>query len=232
MDTVIVPVGGGGLIAGISLALKSVLPAVEIIGVQAGHVPAVVRSLEEGERTCVPSRSTLADGIAVAAPGELPFAIIQRLVDKVGAVAEESIESAVMTFLERKNLVVEGAGATPLALLQEGETRPKGQNVVLVVSGGNLDIQWMDRIIQRGALALARRMQLSVLVRDIPGSLSQITTLIAESGANIVQVYHRRWAPEYPVNVSRVDFDLEIQDHAHAQSLLDRLRQEGVEIVE
>lgn len=231
VDSVIVPVGGGGLIAGVALAMKHANPDIEVLGVQSLEAPAMARSLEAGHRAVVASKVTMADGIAVAEPGEITFSIIQRLVDRVETVEEGDIESAVITFLERKNLLVEGAGATPLALLLEGRVRPQGRNVVLVVSGGNLDIQWLDRIIQRGALALGRRMRLRVLIPDVPGALSKITGIIAECGANILQVYHDRLAPEQPVYVSRVEFDLEIQGQDQAETIFRTLEDRGIQVM-
>ncbi len=231
VDSVIVPVGGGGLIAGIALAIKGSRPEVEVLGIQAGHAPAVVRSLEAGHRITSPPRPTLADGIAVASPGELPFSMIRRFVDGVFAVQEGTIETAVITFLERKHLVVEGAGATPLAALMEGVVRPRGRRVVLVISGGNLDLQWMDRIVERGTLALGRRMRIRVLLPDHPGSLARVTGLIAGLGANIFQVYHDRLSPEQPVHLTRVELDLEIQGHDHAQGILGALAEAGIEVM-
>jgi threonine dehydratase len=230
-DSVIVPVGGGGLIAGIALAIKESRPEVEVLGVQAEYAPAAARSLEAGRRITFPPRPTLADGIAVASPGELTFSMIQRLVDGVLTVEEAAIETAVVTFLERKHLVVEGAGATPLAALLGGSARPRGRRVVLVISGGNLDLQWMDRIVERGALSLGRRMRLRVLLPDLPGSLSKVTGLIAGLGANIFQVHHDRLAPEQPVHLTRVELDLEIEGHDHARRILDAVAEAGIEVM-
>jgi threonine dehydratase len=198
VDSVIVPAGGGGLLAD---RLVTVRP-----------------------------EPTIADGIAVAAPGELPLALIRRHVDGVEAVDEGSIETAVIAFLERKHLVVEGAGASPLALLMEGRVRPRGRRVVLVVSGGNLDLHWMDRIVQRGTLRLGRRMRLKVLLPDLPGSLARITGIIAELGANILQIHHDRLGSDLRVQVSRVEFDLEIRGHDHAAEIRKALDQAGLEM--
>jgi threonine dehydratase len=230
-QTVIVPAGGGGLLAGVALAVKATRPDVEILGVQSVHAPAVARSMEAGRRISAPPQRTLADGIAVAAPGEIPWAILRERVDGIVTVDEPSIESAVITFLERKHLVVEGAGAAPLAVLIEGRVRLRGRRVVLVVSGGNLDLQWMDRLLQRGALALGRRMRLRIVLPDVPGALSRVTAVIAESGANILQVYHDRLAPEQPVHLSRVEFDLEILSHDHAAEIRRLLHEAGIDVV-
>jgi threonine dehydratase len=167
----------------------------------------------------------------VATLGELPWSVIRERVDRAATVEEASIESAVITFLERKHLVVEGAGAVPLALLLEGKETVRGGRVVLLVSGGNLDLQWMDRLLQRGALALGRRVRLRVVLPDFPGSLSRVTALIAESGANILQVYHDRMAPEQPVHLSRVEFDLEVRGSDHARELRSALTEAGITLL-
>ncbi len=231
VQTVIVPVGGGGLIAGVALAMKAGRSEVEILGVQASSAPAAARSLEKGTRVTVAPEPTLADGISVATPGAFPLEIMHGFVDRVETVDEDAIETAVITFLERKHLVVEGAGAAPLALLLEGRTRPRGNRVVLVVSGGNLDIQWMDRIIQRGTLALGRRMRLKVVMPDRPGSLFRITEIIARHRANILQVYHDRMAPEQPVHLSRVEFDLEVEGREHGGEIIRALQEAGIQVV-
>jgi threonine dehydratase len=231
VDTVIVPAGGGGLLAGIALSIKSNRQHLQVLGVQAAQAPSIARSLERGQQLTATPKPTLADGIAVATPGELTFPIIQKHVDQVLTVDEKAIENAVITFLERKHLVVEGAGAAPLALLLEGKASIKGRRIALVVSGGNLDLQMMDRIIHRGSLSLGRRMRLRVLIPDMPGSLHQVTGMIARHGANVLQVYHYRLLPEQPLNVSQVDFELEIEGHKQAEEILNTLETAGVQII-
>jgi threonine dehydratase len=232
MEAVLVPAGGGGLLAGVALAVKSILPRVEVWGVQSESAPALARSFEAGSRLSVPSGKTLADGIAVATPGEIPLEIIKKFVDRVLTVRESFIESAVVTFLERKHLVVEGAGAAGLALLLQEEELLRGRKVVLVVSGGNLDLQWLDRLIQRGAMSLGRRMRLRIVLPDVPGSLARVTQTVAKTGANILQVFHDRLSPEQPLHLSRVEFDLETRGPEHIQEIEKLLRQEGVEILQ
>lgn len=231
MDAVLVPAGGGGLLAGVALAVKSILPRVEVWGVQSESAPALARSFEAGSRLSVPSGKTLADGISVATPGEIPLEIIRKFVDRVLTVREPFIESAVVTFLERKHLVVEGAGAVGLALLLQ-EKLLRGCKVVLVVSGGNLDLQWMDRLIQRGAMSLGRRMRLRIVLPDVPGSLAKVTQMVAETGANILQVFHDRLSPEQPLHLSRVEFDLETRGPDHIQEIRRVLTEGKVALLE
>jgi threonine dehydratase len=232
MEAVLVPVGGGGLLAGVALAVKSTCPEVQVVGVQSESAPAVARSVEAGSRLTIPVKRTLADGIAVATPGEIPLEIIRENVDRVLTVRELFIESAVVTFLERKHLVVEGAGAVPLALLLQEETLLRGRKVVLLISGGNLDLQWMDRLIQRGAMALGRRMRLRVVLPDMPGSLARVTQIIAGTGANILQVFHDRLSPDQPLHLSRVEFDLETQGREHVAEIRRLLQAAGVEMMD
>ncbi len=230
MDAVLVPAGGGGLLAGVALAIKSLMPKVQVFGIQSEKAPALAESFESGSRLTVPCQKTLADGIAVATPGEIPLQVIRRFVDGVFTVKEQFIESAVVTFLERKHLVVEGAGAVGLALLFQEQGLLRERKVVIVVSGGNLDLHWMDRLIQRGAMSLGRRMRLRIVLPDMPGSLAKVTQIIASSGANILQVFHDRLQPEQPLHLSMVEFDLETRGPEHIQELKLLLSQVAVEI--
>ncbi len=230
-DAVVIPAGGGGLIAGVSLAVKSLKPHVRVIGVQSEKAPAFVESWKKGETVELPTGSTLCDGIAVAKPGEITLQMAKRFVDDMFLVKEEFVEAAIVTFLERKHLVVEGAGAAPLALFLQEEGLLKGKKVVLLVSGGNLDLQWLDRLIQRGAMGLSRRMRLKALLPDVPGSLAKATSLIASTGANILQVFHDRLAPGHEIQFSEVEFDLEIEGPEHAVALKRLLEENGISLI-
>lgn len=231
-DAILIPAGGGGLIAGVSLVVKTLRPRVRVIGVQSEKAPALVESWKRGEKLTVSPEITLADGIAVATPGEIPMKMASRFVDEMFLVKEEFLEVAIVTFLERKHLVVEGAGAAPLALLLQEEGLLKGSKVVLIVSGGNLDLQWMDRLLQRGAMALWRRMRLRVLLPDVPGSLAQVASIIAGTGANILQVFHDRLAPGHHIQFSEVEFDLEIEGQEHAVFLKRLLEEKGISLID
>lgn len=231
-DAVLVPAGGGGLLAGVAVAVKAFSPSVRVIGVQSQSAPAVARSMEAGSRLTIPPGKTLADGIAVATPGEIPMEMIGKWVDGVFTVGESHIESALVTLLERKHLVVEGAGAVPLALLMQEPSFLEGKKVVLIISGGNLDLQWMDRLIQRGTMAMGRRCRLRMVLPDLPGSLARVTRIIAATGANILQVFHDRLSPEQPLHLSRVEFDLETQGREHVAELVRLMREAGVEILD
>jgi len=231
-DAILIPAGGGGLIAGVSLAIKTLRPNVRVIGVQSEKAPAFAESWKKGERVELPPGSTLCDGIAVAKPGEITFQMAQGLVDEMFLVKEEFVEAAIVTFLERKHLVVEGAGAAPLALFLQEEGLLRGKKVVLLVSGGNLDLQWLDRLIQRGAMGLSRRMRLKALLPDVPGSLAKATSLIASTGANILQVFHDRLAPGHQIQFSEVEFDLEIEGPEHAEALKKLLEENGISLIQ
>lgn len=231
IDFVIVPAGGGGLLAGIAIAVKSLKPKVKVIGVQSLGAPALSMSWKRGQRQTIQPSQTIADGIAVASPGAIPFAIIKDMVDSIFAVQERFIEEAIVAFLERKHLVVEGAGATPLGLLLQERDSFRGSRVVLVVSGGNLDLQWLDRLVQRGAMALGRRVRLKVVLRDVPGALAEVTAIIARTQANILQVFHDRLAPGHPLHLSEVEFDLEVEGPDHIQKLRQLLEEKGVKVL-
>src|SRR5208283_615279 len=199
IDLLFVPVGGGGLIAGISIAVKSHLPAASIIGVQAFSAPSAYRSLKSKTIQAVQPSSTLADGIAVGRIGERPFEIISRHVDHIRLVSEEVIAEAMLLFLERKKLVVEGAGAVSLATLLEHKEDLRGKRVVLVVSGGNVDFTLMDRIIRKGLIVSGKIGIFEVVADDVPNSLHTLTGVLASHRSNILNVVHDRLAADLPL---------------------------------
>ncbi|MDI6729689.1 MAG: threonine ammonia-lyase, partial [Thermodesulfovibrionales bacterium] len=192
IDAVLVPVGGGGLISGISIAIKNLSPKTEVIGIQTVSATSAYDSFHTKgivERTPHP---TLADGIAVGRIGNKTFEVMQRYVDDIIKASEESIAMSVLLFLERKKLVVEGAGAVPLAALIEQKERLKGKRIVLVVSGGNIDFTLIDRIIHKGLVSSGRIGVFKVIVDDVPGGLHKITGIIAVQRGNILNVVHDR----------------------------------------
>jgi threonine dehydratase len=230
-DLIIVPVGGGGLIGGIAAAAKSIRPKTRIIGVQAEACPSAHRSRESGEVIRVESRRTIADGIAVKQPGELTFQIIQEKVDEIFLVEEEQIAHAVLTLLERKNILAEGAGAVPVgALLDPSVSIPQGSKVVLVISGGNVDTPLLDRILRQGLLRNGRMMKFGVILDDVPGSLAQLLTLVASLQANVLQIYHHRSEVNLPIYTSRVELELETRGWDHLNEITDALREAAYSI--
>jgi len=231
-DVVLVPVGGGGLIAGIAAALKAISPKTKVIGVQTESAPSATLSFRKRDISESPPSPTLADGIAVGRVGEKTREIINHYVDDMILVREESIAKAILLFLERKKLVVEGAGAVPLAALMEFRERFAGKVVVLVVSGGNIDFTLIDKIIHKGLISSGRIGVFEAMVEDIPGSLHSLTGIIASDRGNILNVVHDRLAGDLPVGKTRVIFTIETRGEGHLGLILSHLTTMGFEVRE
>ena len=227
VESVVVPAGGGGLLAGVALAVKSLRPSVRVIGVQAAAMPGIVESLKAGAPSAVPTLTTLADGAAVAAPSELTLGLIERYVDEVVAVPESEIARAVVTLIERSKFVVEGAGALGVAALLSGAVRPRGRTTV-VLSGGNIDINLLDRIVERGLLREGRRRRLTVAAANVPGELARVSAQIAAASANVLEVDHELVAADLPVGVARLTFRLEVAGPEAFAELLAALGDAGL----
>jgi threonine dehydratase len=233
VDTVVVPVGGGGLAAGVALALKAHKPEVRIIGVQTAQVPSLVAALQQGAPTPVPSRSTLADGINVPLVGRYPFPILQEHCQEVALVAEREIVQALLFLLEGKKVLAEGAGAVAAAaFLGPLAGRDLGRQVVLVVSGGNIDIPLLERVVPRALLERRRLLTVRVALTDYPGSLGRLTSLLGENGANILHLFHDRLAKELPLDYTRVELNLETRGPEHGDAVLAALREAGYKVEE
>lgn len=227
---IIVPVGGGGLISGIAIAVKSLFPKARIIGVQTKACPSTIRSLEKGSPVVVEVCHTLADGIAVNRPGDVNLSIIQKYVDEVVDVDEESIASAIFNLLDKANVIAEGAGAVPLAALMENRIATKAKRYVLIISGGNIEINTIDRILQRGSLRMGRLIRIEVDLLDVPGSLWKLMGIIAKEKANILHIFHDRLNLENPIQVSRVKLNLETRGHDHAKEVMEKLKEAGYDV--
>ena len=232
MDAVLVPVGGGGLVGGVGLAIKSHRPEVRVIGVQAETLPAMKRALDARERVTLPAASTIADGIAVRQVGELTLALAQRHVDQIVTVSEEELANAILLLLEIEKTVVEGAGAAPLAALLNRTLGLAGLNVVLVLSGGNIDVTVIARIIERGLVKDGRLVRLGVLLRDRPGALARLTALIAAERANIMNIEHDRAFSSGAIGETRVGLTLETSGRAQIDALKERLEAAGYRVEE
>jgi len=232
MDAVLVPIGGGGLIAGVALAIKSVRPQVRVIGVQAEALPSMQRALQTRTRVTLPAASTIADGIAVRQVGELTHALASRWVDEVVTATEEELANAILLLLEIEKTVVEGAGAAPLAALLNRKLGLGGRNVVLVLSGGNIDVTMISRIIERGRVKDGRLVRLGVILRDQPGALARLTALIAETRANIVRIEHDRAFSRAAIGESKVELTLETAGREQIDALMQRLVASGYGVEE
>jgi threonine dehydratase len=227
---VVVPIGGGGLIAGIAVAAKSLCPAVTILGVQTESCPSVVRALGRGGTTETGIGPTIADGIAVKRPGDLNLSIIQKWVDEVVAVDEETIAGAVLDLLDKSSVVAEGAGAASLAAMMGRKFASKAKRLILIISGGNIEIHTMDRIIHRGSIRMGRLIKIEVNLLDSPGSLWKLTGLLAERKANILHIFHDRLNLANPIQVSRVTLSLETRGHDHAREIVEALEGAGYDV--
>lgn len=226
VSAIVVPVGGGGLIAGIALAVKELAPHVKIYGVQAQGAPAMYMSKQAHTRKTTPDAVTFADGIAVKAPGDLTFDIIDKYVDDIVVVDDEAIASTILMMLERSKLMVEGAGAVGLAAILNHKIPGKGK-VVNIVSGGNVDVNFISRIIERGLVKAGRRIKISTFINDRPGVLQQLLTVIAETRANVIHVSHNRVEQNVPIGQAIVEISLETRDVLHTEQILTNLRQHG-----
>jgi threonine dehydratase len=232
LDAVIVPVGGGGLIAGVALALKARRPDVRVIGVQAAAVPGMQRALQAHERVRVAAGATIADGIAVRQVGELTFGLAARLVDEMVTVDEEELANAVLLLLEIEKTVVEGAGAAPLAALVHRPLGLANRDVVLVLSGGNIDVTMLARIIERGLVKDGRLVRLGVALQDRPGALARLTALIAEERVNILQIEHDRAFSRQAIGATEVELTLETSGRKQIDGLKQRLEAAGYSVEE
>lgn len=233
VDVIVVPVGGGGMISGIALAVRNLAPHVRIIGVEADAAPSARASRDAGEIVKITNSRTLADGIATKRVGEHTFPIIEALVDDLVSVSEEEIASAVLLLLERQKSVVEGAGAVSLAALARGavEVAPD-ETAVLVVSGGNIDVNMVSRIIDRGLVADGRLARLLVKVPDLPGSLAGLTRLVASLGANVLETSHRRGFADISVGDVEILFTLETRGRAHLDAIIRSLEADSILVEE
>jgi threonine dehydratase len=216
VDAVIVPVGGGGLIAGIAIAVKALRPFARIIGVQAEAAPGTARSLAEGRRTAATPAPTIADGIAVGGPGEVTYPLLRAHVDEMVLVGEDEIAEAMVLLIERSKLVVEGAGAAGVAALLSRKIDVAGRNAVMVLSGGNADINLLARVIEHGLTTAGRYYSLSVGVDDKPGKLAAVSAILAGAGANVLSVSHQRFGIGMSVGRVEIVLLLEVRERAHA----------------
>jgi threonine dehydratase len=219
LGTVVVPVGGGGLIAGIALAVKETRPAVRVVGVQSARVPSMKAALDQGLPVEVPPAPTLADGIAVRRVGALTLPVVQRYVDEIVTVDEEELAGAVLFLLEREKTVAEGAGAAAVAALLHGQVKAGAGTIVAIVSGGNIDVNVLARIIERGLVKDGRLVRLRVRIGDHPGDLHRLLGVVAEARANIVEVEHNRAFTKVDLDETVVDLTIETRGHEHLAAL-------------
>jgi threonine dehydratase len=227
LDTLVVPIGGGGLIAGVSVAAKSLNPKLCVYGVQADGANATELAFHDRYRGPLESPSTIADGLLTRSHGEHTLPIIRRYVDDVVTVSDESIAETVVLLMERAKTVAEPAGAVALAAILSGAVPARGQTTCAIISGGNVDPNLMDRLLQFGLGAAGRHLRLHTELTDRPGALVGLSTVIAEQGANIFEVVHHRIGSSRSVNVVDLSLTLEVRDRAHGEAVIYALRSAG-----
>jgi threonine dehydratase len=225
LDTLIVPIGGGGLISGISTAVKSVKPDVQIFGVEADLFPSMYQAVNGLAPTA--GGQTLADGIAVKNPGKLTREIIERLVEDIVLVDEPLIESAVHALVEQQKVVAEGAGGAGVAALMKEPERFAGRRVGVVIGGGNIDVRLLSWVLTRGLVRDGRMVRLRIGIVDRPGVLAKVTKLIGDTGGNIIEVYHQRLFYDVPAKQADVDAIVETKNRDHVQEIVESLRAGG-----
>jgi len=227
VDSIVVPIGGGGCISGISLATKNKKPQCQVVGVEAQTAPSAFLSRQEGKVIAVEPLPSIADGIAIKSVGQITFPIIQKHVDEIMTVSDDEIAAAVLNLIERKRIVAEGAGAAPLAALLKEKTKISGSTCVLVICGGNIDVNLIDRIIGQGLAKTGRLARLSITLRDIPGSLAGLCQDVATTRANILHTYHDRTATDIPIGSSKVVMELETSGLDQIKEIQDVLKAKG-----
>jgi len=228
VDAVIIPIGGGGLISGSACAIKTLHPNVRVIGVNIAASPAMKRAIEVGHIIELPAGRTICEGISVRQVGELSFAMTKRFVDDIVTVDDEEVANAILQLLEKEKTVAEGAGAAPMAALLYRSLELAGKNVVICLSGGNINVNLISRIIERGLIKDGRRVQLKVVIPDRPGMLADLLAHVAQASANVLEVQHQRWSRRLTLNETEVSLVLETQGRDHVDSLIQQLEKAGL----
>ncbi len=232
MDAVLVPIGGGGLISGIAYTIKTINPNVKVYGVQAKGAPCMKNAVEHGEVEELASVSTIADGIAVKKPGNLTYDICSKYVDEIVTVSDDEISAAILALMEKHKLVTEGAGAVTVAAVMFGKVQLAGKKAVCVLSGGNIDVTILSRVIKRGLLMSGRSCQLMIELMDKPGQLKHVSRIIADLGGNVTSVHHERANEGSDVNGCYLRIILETRNYEHIAEIKKALRDYGFKLID
>ena len=231
VDAVIVPVGGGGLISGVAFAIKALKPSCKVYGVQASGAPSMYNSLEHRRCEQLESVSTVADGIAVKAPGDLTYDLCSRYVDEIVTVTDDEIATAILTLIEQQKLIAEGAGAVSVAAALFNKVDIKGKKAICLVSGGNIDVTILSRIISRGLLKAGRSVDFTIELQDKPGQLKEVSSIIADLGANVVAVHYDHSGENTDITACVLNIAMETKDHAHIEQIRKALNDAGYKIL-
>ena len=230
VDAVIVPIGGGGLISGVAFAIKSLNPNIKVYGVQAAGAPSMKNSVENKHIERLDAVSTIADGIAVKQPGENTFNLCSKYVDQIVTVTDDEVSSAILTLLEKQKLITEGAGAVAVAAAMFNKVPIEGKKVICVVSGGNIDVNILDRVVKRGLMTSGRTALLKVELLDKPGQLVQISSIIAELGGNVIGVHHERSNANLAITGCFIRISLETRNFEHVEQIKKAIKEAGFTI--
>ncbi len=231
VDAVIVPIGGGGLISGVACAIKSISPHVKVYGVQAAGAPSMYNAVHSGHREALSQVSTIADGIAVKQPGELTYEMVSQYVDDIALVTEDEIAAAILALIEKQKMIAEGAGAVAVAAAMFHKFPLEGKKVVSLVSGGNIDVTSLSRVIDRGLMKSGRTSNLLIELVDKPGQLKDVSRIIADCGGNVISVHHERNGDTESINGCYLRLILETRNYDHVQEITQALRSEGFKII-
>ena len=231
VDAVICPIGGGGLISGVAYAIKTLNPGVQVYGVQAENAPSMARSVEAGEAVTLETVQTFADGIAVKHPGDVTFEMVRKYVDAVVTVSEDEIAAAILALIEKQKLIAEGAGAVSVAAAMFHKLPIEGKKVVCIVSGGNIDVNILSRVITRGLVTAGRNSMLQIALEDKPGQLLGVSQIVSECGANVVSVHHERSDANMAVTSCFLTVGMETRDFEQIAEIRQRLTEAGFKIV-
>lgn len=231
VDAVIVPVGGGGLISGVAYAIKALKPSIKVYGVQAQGAPSMYNSVKHGNIECLKSVSTIADGIAVKQPGEHTYELIKDYVDDIALVTDDEIASAILALIEKQKMIAEGAGAVSVAAAMFGKFPIQCKKVVSLVSGGNIDVSILSRVIERGLMKSGRVTSLSIELIDKPGQLKDVSRIIADLGGNVISVHHEKNGATSEVTGCYLRIDMETRNYEHVQEITKALKNEGFKLV-
>lgn len=231
VEAVIVPIGGGGLISGVAFAIKQLNPAIKVYGVQASGAPSMYQSVHDGKISCLDAVSTIADGIAVKEPGPHTFEYVSKYVDDIVTVTDDEISAAILALIEKQKLIAEGAGAVPVAAAMFHKVPIAGKKTVCLVSGGNIDVTILSRVIKRGLLMSGRSCMLNIELLDKPGQLKDVSRIIADLGGNVISIHHERANEGSDVNGCFLRITMETRDYDHIQLIRSTLTDAGFHIV-